>query len=108
MGRISHYRPNAVCPRADRQKDQHIKRITEAHGVADMLGGICEANYREEDYEEAADHLVRIYQERLLSEATIWVEKPYDCVNFERNLPCIKPERVSAFEYETEWFPIKP
>ena len=71
-------------------------------------GGLCEENYREEDYEKAADHLIRIYKERLMTEATDWIEKPYGYANFEKNLPHITPERVTQVEYDTEWFPAKP
>lgn len=71
-------------------------------------GGICEANYREEDYDKAADHLVRIYKERLMTEAASWIEKPYGSANFERNAPHITPERVGQIEYDTEWFPPQP
>lgn len=71
-------------------------------------GGLCEANYREDDYEKAADHLLRIYKERFMSEAADWIEKPRGYLNFERDLPHITPERVSQPEYDTEWFPAKP
>ena len=71
-------------------------------------GGFCEANHREEDYEKAADHLLRIYKERFMSEAADWIEKPRGYLNFERDLPHITPERVSQPEYDTEWFPAKP
>ena len=71
-------------------------------------GGYCEANYREEDYEKAAEHLLRIYKERFMSEAADWLEKPRGYLNFERDLPHITPERVSQPEYDTEWFPAKP
>lgn len=68
-------------------------------------GGLCEASYREEDYEKAADHLVRVYKDRFVTEATDWIEKPRGYSNFERDLPHITPERVSQVEYDTEWFP---
>ena len=70
-------------------------------------GGLCEANYREEDYEKAADYMERIYKERLMSEAASWIKKPCGYVNFEQNLPHITPERVTQVEYDTEWFPAK-
>ena len=66
------------------------------------------ASYREDHYEKAADHLLRIYKERFISEAAEWLEKPRGHLNFERDLPHITPERVSQFEYNTEWFPAKP
>ena len=68
-------------------------------------GGLCEANYREDEYEKATDHLLRIYKERFMSEATEWIEKPRGCLNFERDLPHITPGHVSQIEYDTEWFP---
>jgi hypothetical protein len=68
-------------------------------------GGLCEANYREDEYEKAADHLLRIYKERFMSEATEWIEKRRGYLNFERDLPHITPEHVSQIEYDTEWFP---
>ena len=71
-------------------------------------GGFCEANYREEDYEKATEHLLRIYKERFMSEAADWIEKPRGYLNFEQDLPHITPERVSQLEYDTEWFPEKP
>ena len=70
-------------------------------------GGLCEANYREDEYEKAADHLLRIFKERFMSEAADWIEKPRGYLNFERDLPHITPERVSQIEYDTEWFPAK-
>ena len=70
--------------------------------------GFCEANYREDDYEKASDHLLRIYKEQFISEATDCLEKPRGHLNFERDLPHITPERVSQFEYDAEWFPAKP
>ena len=35
--------------------------------------GISEANYREEEYGKAADHLLRIYKEHLVSQAADWI-----------------------------------
>jgi len=71
-------------------------------------GGFCEANYREDDYEKAADHLLRIYKEWFMLEAADWIEKPCGYLNFERDLPHITPERISQTEYDTEWFTAKP
>ncbi|MFW0757728.1 hypothetical protein ACN1C3_23865 [Pseudomonas sp. H11T01] len=71
-------------------------------------GGVCVANYREDQYEAAADHLLRIYKERFMPEAAEWLKKPYGYLTFERQLPNITPELVSQFEYDTEWFPEKP
>jgi len=70
-------------------------------------GGLCEANYREDEYGKAADHLLRVYKDRFMAEAADWLEKPRGYLNFERDLPHITPERVSQIEYDTEWFPTK-
>lgn len=96
---------------AKEQMDKKIKAAEEAPKRTVWRvcrGGLCEANYREEDYEKAADHLIRIYKERFISEAADWLEKPRGYLNFERDLPHITPELVSQFEYDTEWFPAKP
>ena len=70
-------------------------------------GGVCVANYHEDQYEKAANHLLRIYKERFMSEAADWLKKPYGYLTFERQLPSITPELVTQFEYDTEWFPAK-
>ena len=96
---------------AKEQMDKKIKAAEEAPKRTVWRvcrGGLCEANYREDEYEKAADHLLQIYKERFMSEAADWIEKPRGYLNFERDLPHITPERVSQFEYETEWFPAKP
>ncbi len=71
-------------------------------------GGLCEANYQEDQYEKAADHLLRIFKDRFMAEAVDYVNKPYGTETFRRELPGIEIERVTQFEYETEWFPAKP
>ena len=68
-------------------------------------GGVCEANYQEDQYEKAADHLLRIFKDRFMEEAVDYVKKPYGTETFRRELPSIEIERVTQFEYETEWFP---
>ena len=96
---------------AKEQMDKKIKAAEEAPKRTVWRvcrGSLCEANYREDEYEKAADHLLQIYKERFMSEAADWIEKPRGYLNFERDLPHITPERVSQFEYETEWFPAKP
>ena len=96
---------------AKEQMDKKIKAAEEAPKRTVWRvcrGGLCEANYREDEYEKAADHLLQIYKERFMSEAADWIEKPRGYLNFERELPHITPERVSQFEYNTEWFPAKP
>ncbi|WP_340052081.1 hypothetical protein [Pseudomonas proteolytica] len=71
-------------------------------------GSICEGNYREEEFEKAADHLLRIYKAKFMDEAPCWIEKPYGYLIFERQLPSLSPELVTQLEYDTEWFPAKP
>ena len=71
-------------------------------------GGVCEANYQEDQYEKAADHLLRIFKAKFIDEAADYVKKPYGTETFRRELPSIEIERVTQFEYETEWFPAKP
>lgn len=96
---------------AKEQMDKKIKAAEEAPKRTVWRvcrGSLCEANYREDEYEKAADHLLQIYKERFMSEAADWIEKPRGYLNFERELPHITPERVSQFEYNTEWFPAKP
>ncbi|WP_350404540.1 hypothetical protein ABCR88_11080 [Pseudomonas sp. W17] len=71
-------------------------------------GTICEGNYREEDFEKAVDHLLRIYKGEFMKAAPDWIEKPFGYLVFERQLPSLTPELVTQFEYDTEWFPAKP
>ncbi|MCJ8207673.1 hypothetical protein [Pseudomonas sp. RGM2987] len=71
-------------------------------------GIICEGNYREEEFEKAADHLLRIYKKKFMEEAPGWIEKPYGYLVFERQLPSLTPELVTQLEYDNEWFPAKP
>lgn len=71
-------------------------------------GGVCEANYQEDQYEKAADHLLRIFKANFMDEAADYVKKPYGTETFRRELPSIEIERCTQFEYETEWFPAKP
>lgn len=68
-------------------------------------GGLCLANCQEDQYEKAADHLLRIYKESFMEEADDYVKKPYGTEVFRRSLPSMETERVTQFEYETEWFP---
>ncbi|VVN74708.1 hypothetical protein [Pseudomonas fluorescens] len=71
-------------------------------------GGLCLANYQEDQYEKAADHLLRIFKESFMEEAPDYVKKPYGTETFRRTVPSIEIERVTQFEYDTEWFPEKP
>lgn len=68
-------------------------------------GGVALGNYREDRYEEAADHLLRIYKESFMEEAADYVKKPYGTETFRRSLPSMEIERVTQFEYDNEWFP---
>ncbi|MDY7559909.1 hypothetical protein QN366_05095 [Pseudomonas sp. CCC3.2] len=70
-------------------------------------GGLAQGNYQEDQYEKAADHLLRIYKESFMEEAADYVKKPYGTETFRRRLPSLEVERVTQFEYETEWFPAK-
>ena len=67
----------------------------------------CIANYREDQYEKAADHLLRIFKETFMEEAADYVKKPFGTETFRRQLPSIEVERCTQFEYENEWFPTK-
>ncbi|MCO7526328.1 hypothetical protein NJH54_17685 [Pseudomonas asiatica] len=71
-------------------------------------GALVEDNYREEDFEKAADHLVRIFKEYFIEEAKAFVERHYGTLRFEREIPHLSVELVSQFEYDNEWFPTKP
>ncbi|NWC09304.1 hypothetical protein HX776_10805 [Pseudomonas agarici] len=71
-------------------------------------GTFCEGSYREEEFEKAADHLLRIYKAKFMDEAPCWIEKPCGYLTFERQLPSLSPELVTQHEYDTEWFPAKP
>ncbi|MDH2244847.1 hypothetical protein N5J76_03190 [Pseudomonas sp. GD03855] len=68
-------------------------------------GGWIDGNYREEEFEKAAEHLLRIFKERFIKEAKDFIDEPYSAFQFAREIPHITAERVTQFEYETEWFP---
>ncbi|MNF81158.1 hypothetical protein D3C84_634170 [compost metagenome] len=70
-------------------------------------GSTCEANYREDQFEKAADHLLRIFKGKFMEEAADYIKKPYGTETFRRELPSIEIDRVTQFEYDTEWFPAK-
>lgn len=67
-------------------------------------GSICVGNYKEEEYEAAADHLLRIYKEAFIQEARDFVQKPYGTLRFEREIPHVAAELTTQVEYDTEWF----
>ena len=71
-------------------------------------GTFCDGNYREEHFEQAVDHLLRIYKDEFMKVAPDWVEKPFGYLVFEQQLASITPELVTQLEYDTEWFPAKP
>jgi len=56
-------------------------------------GGVCETNYREDQYEKAADHLLRIFKGKFMEEAADYVKRPYGTETFRRELPSIEIER---------------
>lgn len=88
--------------------DEQIKKAEEAPKRTIWrvcTDGLCVGNYREEDYEKAAAHLVRIFEAHFVREAARFVAEPYGTLYFGRQVPRIEPERVTQFEYETEWFP---
>ena len=68
-------------------------------------GNVCAFNYLEDQYEKAADHLLRIFKDYFMKEAIEYVKKPYGTETFKRALPSIEIERVTQFEYDNEWFP---
>lgn len=69
------------------------------------VGGWVDGNYREEEFEKAADHLLRIFKERFAQEAKDFIDEPYGTIQFRDEVPHITPQRVTQLEYETEWFP---
>lgn len=68
---------------------------------------IVEAFYREEEHQKASDHLLRIYSEKFAEEAVRLKESPCSAYVFNKQLPKIVIERVTQFEYDTEYFPAK-
>jgi hypothetical protein len=93
------------------QMDQKIKaaQAQPKRTVWRVSNGItCDGNYREEEFEKAADHLLRIFKDKFMEEAADYVKKPYGTETFRRELPSIEIERVTQFEYDNEWFPAKP
>jgi hypothetical protein len=72
--------------------------------VCSGQGWVAE-NYREEDFDKAADHLLRIFKEHFSKEADDFVKEPYGARRFQESIPRIEVERVSQHEYDHEWFP---
>jgi len=68
-------------------------------------GGSVSGNFREEDYEKAADYFLQIYKEKFMKEAADFVANPGNIYHFNEEIPAIEPERCSQHEYDTEWFP---
>lgn len=90
------------------QMDEKIKKAEEQPKRTVWrvcVGGWVDGNYREEDFEKAADHLLRIFKERFAREAKDFIDEPYGTIQFRNEVPHITPQRVSQLEYETEWFP---
>ena len=94
-------------------RDQMAEKIKAAEALPRRTiwrvcnGSSCVGNYREEDFEKAANHLLRIFKEPFMAEAAEYVAKPYGTEIFRRQLPSIEVERVTQHEYDTEWFPTK-
>jgi len=92
-------------------RDQMAEKITKAEEQPKRIvwrvcvGVWVDGNYREEDFEMAADHLLRIFKERFTKEAQDFIAEPCGTFQFAREIPHIAPERVTQLEYETEWFP---
>lgn len=70
-------------------------------------GLVNEAWYREEEFEKAADHLLRIFKKKFMDEAPLYNAKPFSPYQFTQIVPSITPTRVTQFEYDIEWFPAK-
>lgn len=71
------------------------------------MGGWNDGWYREEEYEKAADHLLRVFKEKFIQEAKDFVSEPYRRSIFADEIPRIAPFRVTQYEYENVWFPAK-
>lgn len=70
--------------------------------------GICvDAWYREEDFEKAADHLLRIFKDAFVREAQHFKGGPNSIHEFKQSIPSISPRRVTQLEYDNEYFPAK-
>lgn len=96
---------------ARQQMDDKIKAAEQAprRTVWCVDDGITiDAWYREEDYEKAADHLVRIYKDAFIREAKDFKGGPGSVHDLKQSLPSIEPRRVTQLEYDNEWFPPKP
>ncbi|AYG07716.1 hypothetical protein D7M10_11715 [Pseudomonas fluorescens] len=98
--RYAHDQMAAKIKAAEAQSKRTVWRVSN--------GSICEGNYREEDFEKAADHLLRIFKAKFMEEAPAWIEKPYGYLVFDRQLPSLTPELVTQHEYDSEWFPSIP
>jgi len=71
-------------------------------------GGITvDAWYREDEYEKAADHFLRIFKERFIEEAKAFKGGPGSIHDFRQSIPSLEPTRVTQLEYDTEYFPAK-
>ncbi|MBL4833606.1 MAG: hypothetical protein JKY26_06480 [Pseudomonas sp.] len=83
--------------KVDEQKKRIVWRVSKS--------GWVDGNYREEEFEKAADHLVRIFKEAFVKEAAGFVKDRCPVRFFKDSIPEIVPEIVSQHEYDTEWFP---
>lgn len=95
---------------ARQQMDEKIKKAEESpkRTVWCVDDGICfDAFYREEDYEKAADHLLRIYKDVFVRESKDFKGGPGSVHEFNKSVPSVSPLRVTQLEYDNEYFPAK-
>ncbi|MCY1294948.1 hypothetical protein D9M69_600440 [compost metagenome] len=95
---------------AREKADEIIKKAEEAPRRTVWLvamSGWNEGWYREDEYEKAADHLLRIFKDRFTQEAKDFLEEPFGASRFADEIPRIIPFRCTQHEYDTEWFPQK-
>lgn len=97
--RYAREQADAIIKKAEEQPKRTVWVVSK--------GSYNDGWYREDEYEKAADHLLRIFKERFMQEAGDYIEKPYGYLRFSESVPRIYPERCTQLEYDTEWFPAK-
>lgn len=93
---------------AREKADEKIKKAEESPRRTVWLVSICGWNdgwYREDDYEKAAEHLLRVFRDKFVQAAKDFLDQPYARSQFTEETPRIIPFRCTQHEYETEWFP---
>lgn len=95
--RYAQERINSVLEAIDQEPKKTVWRVSD--------GITCVGNYREEAYEEAVNHLMRIFKDNFMSEARHFLDSPSGSLTFTRALPKVFPEIVTQHEYSKEWFP---